>query len=110
MDPSQALSVQTTEWGLNMMTTGAQTLREAERKARQGRVAMWANYVPRPDAPTKLHDEFAGTVTEVGRAAHRLPILDPSAAGAGSPSRKNAGLQTMASVHSALPNNWVWAD
>lgn len=61
-----------------MMTTGAQTLREAERKARQGRVAMWTNYVPRPDAPTKLNDEFTGTITEVCHAAYRFLTLDSS--------------------------------
>lgn len=66
--------MQTVDWGLNMMTTGAQTLRDAERKAKQGRIAMWTNYQPRPDAPTKLHDEFTGTVTEVTSA----PALTPS--------------------------------
>ena len=33
------LTTQTAEWGLNMMTTGAFTLREAERRAKQ--VLSW---------------------------------------------------------------------
>lgn len=57
--------MQTVEWGLNMLTTGAFTLREAERRAKQARRAMWRSYVPPANAPTKLSGAFTGTVTEV---------------------------------------------
>lgn len=32
-------------WGLEMMSLGAHSLREAERNAKQQRVAIWRNYV-----------------------------------------------------------------
>ena len=71
--------MQTVDWGLNMMTTGAQALREAERKAKQGRVAMWQGYVPRANAPPKLQGDFTGTVTEVRlRLAASPPPLPPN--------------------------------
>ena len=55
----------TAEWSLNMMTTGAFKLREAERTAKQKRVGMWHSYVPKQTGSTKLSDEFTGVVVEV---------------------------------------------
>ena len=60
-----SLLLQTVEWGLNMMVSGAFKLREAERKAKQGRLNMWRNYVPPAGASTKQSGKFSGTVTEV---------------------------------------------
>ncbi len=59
--------LQTTEWGLNMMITGSFKLREAERKAKQGRLGLWRNYVPPAGSSTKQSGKFTGTVTEVRR-------------------------------------------
>ena len=53
------------EWSLNMMTTGAFTLRETERSARNARVGMWHNYIPQTGNSAKLDDEFEGQVSEV---------------------------------------------
>ena len=48
-----------------MMVTGAQTLREAERSAKQGKRGIWHDYSPPASAGTKLSDNFKGTVVEV---------------------------------------------
>ena len=48
-----------------MMITGGQTLREAERKAKQGRTGIWHDYVQPASAGTKLSDDFKGIVVEV---------------------------------------------
>lgn len=53
------------EWSLNMMTSGAFKLREAERAARQGRVGLWHSYVAQPTNSAKLSDKFTGVVAEV---------------------------------------------
>ncbi|KAL0028628.1 hypothetical protein WJX79_006551, partial [Trebouxia sp. C0005] len=52
-------------WGLEMMSVNAFTLREAERNAKQQRVGIWRNYVAPATAGTKLSDKFTGTVCEV---------------------------------------------
>ena len=56
---------QTVEWGLNMMISGAFTLREAERKAKKERLNMWHNYVAPAGSSTKQSGKFTGTVSEV---------------------------------------------
>lgn len=56
---------QTVEWGLNMMISGAFTLREAERKAKKERLNIWRNYVPPAGSSTKQSGKFTGAVTEV---------------------------------------------
>lgn len=48
-----------------MMVTGAQSLREAERRAKQARTGMWHDYVQPASAGTKLSDNFRGIVVEV---------------------------------------------
>ena len=48
-----------------MMITGGQTLREAERRAKQGRTGIWHDYVQPASAATKLSDDFRGIVFEV---------------------------------------------
>ncbi|KAF5838613.1 hypothetical protein DUNSADRAFT_2521 [Dunaliella salina] len=53
------------EWSLNLMTSGAQRLRDLEKAAKQQRVGMWVNYVPPPTNQTKLSDSFTGKVIEV---------------------------------------------
>ncbi|DBB17861.1 hypothetical protein WJX82_005615 [Trebouxia sp. C0006] len=52
-------------WGLEMMSVNAFTLREAERNAKQQRVGIWRNYVAPATAGTKLSDKFTGSVCEV---------------------------------------------
>ncbi|KAL3140607.1 hypothetical protein ABBQ32_005177 [Trebouxia sp. C0010 RCD-2024] len=52
-------------WGLEMMSVNAFTLREAERQAKQQRIGIWRNYVPPANAGTKLSDKFSGTVCEI---------------------------------------------
>lgn len=37
-------------WGLEMMSVNAFTLREAERQAKQQRIGIWRNYVPPANA------------------------------------------------------------
>ena len=56
---------QVAEWGLQMMITGSQRLREAERKAKQSKTGLWHNYVPPASAGVKLSDDFTGTVVEI---------------------------------------------
>ena len=65
----ERLATQTTEWGLNMMMTGSFKLREVERKAKQGRLGMWHNYVPPAGSATKQSGKFKGTVAEVRSAS-----------------------------------------
>ena len=48
-----------------MMITGGQTLREAERRAKQSRTGIWHDYVQPASAGTKLSDDFKGIVVEV---------------------------------------------
>ena len=55
----------TMEWSLNMMTSGAFTLREAERTARQSRIGLWHAYVPQTGNSAKLSDKFTGVVAEI---------------------------------------------
>lgn len=47
------------------MITGGQTLREAERRAKQGHTGIWHDYVQPASAGTKLSDNFKGTVVEI---------------------------------------------
>lgn len=47
-----------------MMINGAQSLREAERRAKQGKRGIWHDYVQPASAGTKLSDNFKGTVVE----------------------------------------------
>ena len=63
------LPAQTTEWGLNMMITGSFKLREAERRAKQGRLGLWHNYVPPAGSATKQSGKFKGTVSEARTAS-----------------------------------------
>jgi hypothetical protein len=56
---------QAAEWGLQMMIVGGQRIREAERKAKQGKVGVWHDYVQPASAGTKLSDNFSGMVVEV---------------------------------------------
>jgi len=56
---------QAAEWGLQMMIVGAQRIREAERKAKQGKAGVWHDYVQPASAGTKLSDQFSGMVVEV---------------------------------------------
>ncbi|KAG7669099.1 hypothetical protein Ndes2526B_g00826 [Nannochloris sp. 'desiccata'] len=53
------------EWSLNMMTSGAFKLREAERAARQSKTGLWHSYVPQATNSSKLSDKFTGIVIEV---------------------------------------------
>ena len=69
--------LQTTEWGLNMMITGSFKLREAERKAKQGRLGLWRNYVPPAGSSTKQSGKFTGIVTEVRTRSLHLAIGRP---------------------------------
>lgn len=55
----------TAEWSLNMMTTGAFKLREAERSARTSRLGIWRSYVPPPSSSVKSSDKFSGLMVEV---------------------------------------------
>ena len=57
--------MQAVEWGLAMMITGSQRLREAERRAKQAKAGIWHDYVPPASAGTKLSDKFTGTVVEI---------------------------------------------
>ena len=68
-------ATQTTEWGLNMMVTGSFKLREAERKAKQGRLGMWHNYVPPAGSATKQSGKFKGTVAEARMAVQHYHCL-----------------------------------
>ena len=56
---------QVAEWGLQMMITGAQTLREAERQAKQSHTGIWHDYVQPASAGTRLSDQFKGVAVEV---------------------------------------------
>ena len=53
------------EWSLNMMTTGAFRLREADRAARLAHLGVWKDYVAPATATSKLSDTFTGEVSEV---------------------------------------------
>jgi len=63
--PLCAAPPQAVEWSLNMMTTGAQRLREMERTAKQARRGIWVGYVPQNTGQTKLSDTYTGKVVEV---------------------------------------------
>ncbi len=58
-----------------MMVTGSFKLREAERKAKQGRLGMWHNYVPPAGSATKQSGKFKGTVAEVCKAVQHYACM-----------------------------------
>eukprot|EP00798_Chlamydomonas_sp_ICE-L_P007216 gene7216-323_t len=53
------------EWSLNVMTVGANKIRELERAAKQAKVGQWLNFVAAPTNQTKLSDQYVGKVIEI---------------------------------------------
>lgn len=51
---------------MNLLTSGATRLREAERAAKAAKKGMWINYVAPPSAHAKASDHFTGAWIEYG--------------------------------------------
>lgn len=58
-------AMQLVEWSLAMMITGAQSLRDADRRAKKAKAGVWHDYTPPPSSLPRGTPEFSGPVREV---------------------------------------------